>query len=172
MRPGFCGDMTLLPEDACVLVQIQTAGIFLVGCPACNQNFKHFFCALTCSPDQSRFTNVSSVQRAPDNNETVVREVDIFVADSYGERFYNSCKVRPMLLVPLPFTYRAHRVLTLPRNFLRQFADSAALFTLETSLSCSGANLPVDTRIACMPVRPLLFFKCRTWCTARRTCAP
>ncbi|CAL8466999.1 g6535 [Coccomyxa elongata] len=72
--------------------QIQIAGIFLVGCPACNQNFKHFFCTLTCSPDQSTFTNVSAVQRAPDNNVTAVEEVDIFVANSYGEQFYNSCK--------------------------------------------------------------------------------
>ena len=78
-------------------LQIQTAGIFLVGCPACNANFKHFFCALTCSPDQSLFTNVSAVQRAPDNNETVVKAVDVFVADSYGERFYDSCKVWRML---------------------------------------------------------------------------
>ena len=78
----------------CVIaVQIQIAGIFLVGCPACNQNFKHFFCTLTCSPDQSTFTNVSAIQKAFDNNETVVKEVDIFVADSYGEQFYNSCKV-------------------------------------------------------------------------------
>ena len=79
-------------------VQIQIAGIFLVGCPACNQNFKHFFCTLTCSPDQSTFTNVSAVQRAFDNNETVVEEVDIFVADSYGEQFYDSCKVQFPLL--------------------------------------------------------------------------
>ncbi|EIE26672.1 multidrug efflux transporter AcrB transmembrane domain-containing protein [Coccomyxa subellipsoidea C-169] len=72
--------------------QIQIAGIFLVGCPACNQNFKHFFCTLTCSPDQSTFTNVSEIQKASDNNKTVVEELDIFVADSYGKQFYDSCK--------------------------------------------------------------------------------
>ena len=75
-------------------LQIQIAGIFLVGCPACNQNFKHFFCTLTCSPDQSTFTNVSAIQKASDNNKTVVEELDIFVADSYGKQFYDSCKVR------------------------------------------------------------------------------
>lgn len=75
------------------VLQLQTAGIFLVGCPACNQNFKHFFCTLTCSPDQSIFTNVTVVQHAPDNNRTAVEELDIFVANSYGEQFYNSCKV-------------------------------------------------------------------------------
>lgn len=75
-------------------VQIQTAGIFLVGCPACNQNFKHFFCTITCSPDQSLFTNVTSVQNAFDNNKTVVEAIDVFVADAYGKSFYDSCKVR------------------------------------------------------------------------------
>lgn len=74
-------------------MQIQTAGIFLVGCPACNQNFKQFFCTLTCSPDQSLFTNITSVQRAADNNRTVVGEMEVFVADTYGQLFYNSCKV-------------------------------------------------------------------------------
>ena len=76
-----------------VVLQIQTAGIFLVGCPACNQNFKHFFCTLTCSPDQSLFTNVTSVQNAYDNNRTAVEAIDVFVADSYGQSFYDSCKV-------------------------------------------------------------------------------
>ena len=81
---------------ACVAptAQIQIAGIFLVGCPACNHNFKHFFCALTCSPDQSAFTNVTAVQKAPDNNRTAVEEVEVFVADAYCERFFNSCKAR------------------------------------------------------------------------------
>lgn len=65
-----------------------------MGCPACNHNFKHFFCTLTCSPAQSAFTNVTSVQRAPDNNRTAVEEIDVFVADAYGERFFNSCKAR------------------------------------------------------------------------------
>lgn len=74
-------------------MQIQTAGIFLVGCPACNQNFKHFFCTITCSPDQSLFTNVTSIQNAFDNNKTVVEAIDVFVADAYGKRFYDSCKV-------------------------------------------------------------------------------
>ena len=78
-------------------VQIQTAGIFLVGCPACNQNFKHFFCTLTCSPDQSLFTNVTSVQSAYDNNRTAVDAIDVFVANTYGQSFYDSCKVRAYL---------------------------------------------------------------------------
>ena len=85
--------LTTSSHVAPFLLQIQTAGIFLVGCPACNQNFKHFFCTLTCSPDQSLFTNVTSVQNAYDNNRTAVEAIDVFVADSYGQSFYDSCKV-------------------------------------------------------------------------------
>jgi Niemann-Pick C1 protein len=56
-------------------MQIQIASLFLVGCPACNHNFKQFFCLLTCSPDQATFTNVTKVQQAFDTNATVVKEV-------------------------------------------------------------------------------------------------
>ena len=42
---------------------------------------RHFFCTLTCSPDQSLFANVTAVQRAPDTNAISVLEVIlIFIA--------------------------------------------------------------------------------------------
>ena len=76
-----------------------------MGCPACNQNFKHFFCTITCSANQSQFTNVTAVQKAYDNNRTVVKAIDVFVSDAYGQLFYNSCKVSAHLLYFAP-----HRV--------------------------------------------------------------
>lgn len=53
-------------EDQLDILQksIQQASIFLVGCPACNHNFKSFFCLLTCSPNQATFTNITAVQNA------------------------------------------------------------------------------------------------------------
>lgn len=57
------------------MLQIQIATIFLVGCPACSHNFKHFFCELTCSPDQSTFANVTEVQKAHDTKAAAVAEV-------------------------------------------------------------------------------------------------
>jgi len=53
-------------EDQLDVLQksIQQASIFLVGCPACNHNFKSFFCLLTCSPNQATFTNITAVQDA------------------------------------------------------------------------------------------------------------
>jgi len=72
--------------------KIQIATIFLVGCPACAHNFKHFFCELTCSPDQSTFANVTSVQKAEDTKEAAVEEVEYFVSNRFGKAFYDSCK--------------------------------------------------------------------------------
>ncbi len=56
-------------------MQIQQASTLLIGCPACDHNFKHFFCTLTCHPDQSTFVNVTDVQLSADTNETAVAQV-------------------------------------------------------------------------------------------------
>jgi hypothetical protein len=69
---------TLPPTYPCL--QIQIASIFLVGCPACNHNFKHFFCLLTCSPDQASFSNITAAQTAADTNATAVAGIDYFVS--------------------------------------------------------------------------------------------
>lgn len=70
-----------MPATLPAALQIQIASIFLVGCPACNHNFKHFWCLLTCSPDQATFANITAVQPAYDNNVTSVAEV---TAQSFG----------------------------------------------------------------------------------------
>ena len=56
-------------------MQIAQASTLLVGCPACDHNFKHFFCTLTCHPDQATFVNVTAVQQTVDTNTTAVAEV-------------------------------------------------------------------------------------------------
>ena len=56
-------------------VQIQQASTLLIGCPACDHNFKHFFCTLTCHPDQSTFVNITDVQLTADTNVTAVKQV-------------------------------------------------------------------------------------------------
>lgn len=101
-------------------MQIQQASTLLVGCPACDHNFKHFFCSLTCHPDQSTFVNVTDVQLTADTNVTAVKQVSrlchqlrlcllsavrssgaclcclqaaYYIADAFGTTFYDSCKV-------------------------------------------------------------------------------
>jgi len=78
--------------------QTQRALPFIIGCPACQHNFVHLWCVLTCSPDQATFTNVTSVQLAADNNATAVQEVDIWVDEGFSGGLFNSCKVREWLL--------------------------------------------------------------------------
>ncbi len=56
-------------------LQVQQATALLQGCPACEHNFKLFFCTLTCSPDQATFADVGAVQTAPDTNKTALDEV-------------------------------------------------------------------------------------------------
>ncbi|KAK7283457.1 hypothetical protein RIF29_12985 [Crotalaria pallida] len=70
--------------------QVQQAIPFLVGCPACLRNFLNLFCELTCSPNQSLFINVTSVDKAGGN--VTVGGIDYFVTDAFGEGLYESCK--------------------------------------------------------------------------------
>jgi hypothetical protein len=103
-----CGPLALAPmlawlltRHACLLthplcLQIQIASIFLVGCPACNHNFKHFFCLLTCSPDQASFSNVTAAQTAADTNATAVAGIDYFVSGGWvrGTGMADACRER------------------------------------------------------------------------------
>lgn len=92
-KVGESGSLCCTEEQLDSLQQrIQIASIFLVGCPACNHNFKHFFCLLTCSPDQATFTNVVSVQTANDTQaDNAVADLDVYLNPTLGENFYNSC---------------------------------------------------------------------------------
>ncbi|XP_062027066.1 uncharacterized protein LOC133743216 [Rosa rugosa] len=69
---------------------VQQAIPFLVGCPACLRNFLNLFCELTCSPNQSLFINVTSVNKV--NNNMTVGGIDYYISDAFGEGLYDSCK--------------------------------------------------------------------------------
>ncbi|KAM7513994.1 hypothetical protein LguiA_003577 [Lonicera macranthoides] len=70
--------------------QVQQAIPFLVGCPACLRNFLNLFCELTCSPNQSLFINVTAVSQV--KNNSTVDGIDFYIADTFGEGLYDSCK--------------------------------------------------------------------------------
>ncbi|KAK9473546.1 sterol-sensing domain of SREBP cleavage-activation-domain-containing protein [Dipodascopsis tothii] len=61
------------------------------SCPACHENFVQFFCTFTCSPDQSRFLNVTQTGASTAKTE-IVTEVDYFVEPATAAQFYDSCK--------------------------------------------------------------------------------
>jgi Niemann-Pick C1 protein len=51
-------------QAAVMQSSLRMAEPFILGCPACLQNFRNLFCTLFCSPDQATFTNVTAVQKA------------------------------------------------------------------------------------------------------------
>ncbi|NXV53673.1 NPCL1 protein, partial [Uria aalge] len=46
-------------------LSVALSGAVLARCPACARNFASLYCHNICSPDQSLFTNVTRVLRAP-----------------------------------------------------------------------------------------------------------
>jgi Niemann-Pick C1 N terminus len=100
---------------------LRMAEPFIIGCPACLQNFRNLFCTIICSPNQATFTNVTVVQRvppAPDAQSdseaiasrrgigeqskhggkrkpeevTAVEEVSFFLSEEFKNATFNSCK--------------------------------------------------------------------------------
>lgn len=71
--------------------QVTRAEPMIASCPACWSNFMQFWCAFTCSPNQSTFVNVTRVSPVNDDR-FVVEQVDYWVGDHFGSQFYDSCK--------------------------------------------------------------------------------
>lgn len=69
-------------------VQVEA---LLASCPACLNNFRSFFCSMTCSPDQGSFLNVTTTQTSFENREAV-KSLDFFVGDNFASGFFDSCK--------------------------------------------------------------------------------
>ena len=63
----------------------------IASCPACKNNFREFFCAFTCHPDQGTFVQVTSTQNTS-TGETGVKSVDFHVGSDFGRAFFDSCK--------------------------------------------------------------------------------
>ncbi|KAF5369963.1 hypothetical protein D9758_001274 [Tetrapyrgos nigripes] len=93
-----CGEEFTNGPSCCTKSQVETLGEnfklvegLIASCPACRNNFRSFFCAFTCSPNQSSFLNVTSTQTT-DSNQVAVESVDFFVGEDFAKGFYNSCK--------------------------------------------------------------------------------
>ncbi|KAI9277995.1 patched family-domain-containing protein [Sporodiniella umbellata] len=72
-----------------LLQQAKQAEMIIASCPACWKNFLQFWCSFTCSPDQSTFINITSLDK---NDPRGVGSVDYWVGDTFGRAFYDSCK--------------------------------------------------------------------------------
>ncbi|KEI37934.1 uncharacterized protein L969DRAFT_82820 [Mixia osmundae IAM 14324] len=89
---------------------LQQAESLIALCPACKTNFRRFYCAFTCSPDQSLFVSIAQTQNLSahqaafpptwnlnDDLETAgsglaVKTVDFHVDERFGAGFFDSCK--------------------------------------------------------------------------------
>lgn len=63
----------------------------IASCPACKNNFREFFCAFTCHPDQGTFVQVTSTQNTS-TGQIGVKSVDFHVGSDFGRGFFDSCK--------------------------------------------------------------------------------
>ncbi|CAL9782679.1 unnamed protein product [Musa acuminata subsp. burmannicoides] len=90
--PTISGNVCCSPDQFDILRgQVQQVIPLLVGCPACLRNFLNLFCELVCSPNQSLFTNVTSVKKV-NGNRMAVDAIDFYVTHYFGEQLFNSCK--------------------------------------------------------------------------------
>jgi Niemann-Pick C1 protein len=94
---SICGDEWKDSKVCCTGSQLdalrsnlKTVDGFISACPACESNFFKLFCTFTCSPDQSTFINVTSIEEK--SGKYLAAELDHLVSDEYGSTFYDSCK--------------------------------------------------------------------------------
>ena len=71
---------------------LQQAQAFIALCPACSKSFVNYYCAFTCSPDQSLFVTVSETQDLGDAKGPAVKSLGLHVDESFGKAFYDACK--------------------------------------------------------------------------------
>ncbi|CUM66398.1 uncharacterized protein PRCAT00004062001 [Priceomyces carsonii] len=95
----ICGDDFVTDKVCCTEEQISSlqsnlnkAEPIISSCPACRKNFFNFFCEFTCSPNQSKFINITKTATAIDTKKEIVTELDFFVNPEFADRFFNSCK--------------------------------------------------------------------------------
>uniref|UniRef100_T1IKK4 Niemann-Pick C1 N-terminal domain-containing protein n=1 Tax=Strigamia maritima TaxID=126957 RepID=T1IKK4_STRMM len=69
----------------------------LARCPSCWHNFRNFLCVVTCSPNQSRYMNVTrpgpeDLTVSEHDFQKVVKSVEFMLTESYTKAFFDSCK--------------------------------------------------------------------------------
>ncbi|KAF9783025.1 patched family-domain-containing protein [Thelephora terrestris] len=98
MLVDLCGSQYADTPVCCTSTQVQTlrdnikrAELMISSCPACKNNFRDFFCAFTCHPDQGTFVQVTSTQNTS-TGQIGVKSVDFHVGSDFGRAFFDSCK--------------------------------------------------------------------------------
>ncbi|XP_017879991.1 NPC intracellular cholesterol transporter 1 isoform X2 [Ceratina calcarata] len=69
---------------------IKLAANFLSRCPSCLDNLVKHFCEFTCSRQQSKFINVTEIQK-DDKGVEYINGIDFYITNKYLEGTFNSC---------------------------------------------------------------------------------
>eukprot|EP01135_Chromosphaera_perkinsii_P007641 Nk52_evm97s914 gene=Nk52_evmTU97s914 len=86
----FCCDLAQLKT---MRESISPARSMLLACPACLKNFLNMWCQMTCSPNQSMFTNVTNTTESKSQKgKVIVSELSYHVTEKYAVDLYGSCK--------------------------------------------------------------------------------
>ncbi|KAL3514868.1 hypothetical protein ACH5RR_027585 [Cinchona calisaya] len=117
--------------------QVQQAIPLLVGCPACLRNFLNLFCELSCSPNQSQFINVTSVDKTASN--LTVGGIDFFITDNFGEGMFDSCK-------DVKFGSSNMRAIELIGAGAENFTDWYKFLGLRAALGSPGSPYAINFR--------------------------
>ena len=98
MLVDVCGPQYADTPVCCTSDQVETlrnnigrAELMIASCPACKNNFREFFCAFTCHPNQGTFVQVTSTQNTS-TGQTGVKSADFHVGSDFGRAFFDSCK--------------------------------------------------------------------------------
>lgn len=91
--PELRGQHTCCSTEQLVALDenLQTMLELTNRCPACWNNIRRLYCQLTCSQDQSLFTNPNLVIPVSEGREAVVR-VEYFVSPQFKQGLFESCK--------------------------------------------------------------------------------
>jgi Niemann-Pick C1 protein len=80
-----------IPSTCCDTKQLETldnqvglAANFLSRCPSCLQNLVAHICDMTCSPEQSRFINVTQTEKDENGRETYFFKQLLHFIDFYS----------------------------------------------------------------------------------------
>lgn len=71
---------------------VKMAAGFLKRCPSCLKNLVRHLCEFTCSPNQSTFLQVKSIEVNKETKREYVSEVDLHISEDYINGTYESCK--------------------------------------------------------------------------------
>ncbi|XP_050474813.1 NPC intracellular cholesterol transporter 1 homolog 1b-like isoform X2 [Bombus huntii] len=87
-EPELCCDSDNIET---LVTQLSMAETIFGRCPTCIKNVYKLLCDLSCSPEQSRFLNVTKTNKTSEGKE-YVEELEVYIDEKYMNDTYDSCK--------------------------------------------------------------------------------